>query len=330
MDARAGKPAACSLSLVIEWENAARIGPRRAERMLAALGGQLAALPAPFGDAEILFIHDGSRESGSAVEAAARAAALPAPWRSAASPDPSYIGHKRHGARLARGGILVFLDSDVVPEPGWLEGLVLPLSREEDAIVCAPTFVDHHDFYSGAMALGWMFPPRSRETGLVEAPWFQANNFALRRDAFLALPSPPCEGYRDGTIRMVEMLRERGHRILLNRDVAVAHPPPEGARGFALRALWSGLDNALRWRRRGARWRGARVLAADLFWAWARIGRNYRQVGFGPARAAAAAALLSFYYLLRLAAYAAALAAPGRLRRRLAAAEGQPSMPPRP
>jgi hypothetical protein len=322
MDASAVEPAACSLSLIVEWENAGRIGPARAERMLAALGTQLAALPAPFRDAELIFVHDGSPEAASAVETAVEAAGLPARWRSAASPDPSYAGQKRHGARLARGEVLVFLDSDVVPQPGWLEGLVGPFAREQIEIVCGATFVEPRDFYSAAMALGWLFPLRRRETGLVEVEWMQANNFALRRDIFLALPAPPCEGYRDGTMRMVEMLRERGHRILLDRAAAVAHPPPEGARHFALRALWSGFDNALRWRRRGARWRGARVMVADLFWAWIRVARGYRQVGLGPARAAAAAGLLSLYYLLRLAAYAAALAAPGPVRRRLAAADG--------
>ena len=322
MDAKAGKSADCALSLIVEWENAARIGPRRAERMLAELGGQLAALPPPFRDSEILFVHDGRREAAPAVAAAVRAAGLSAEWRSAASPDPSYAGHKQHGARLARGGILVFLDSDVIPQPGWLEGLVGPFARADTEIVCGATFVDPQGFYSAAMALGWMFPLRRRETGLVEAEWLQANNFAIRRDLFLAAPFPRCEGYRDGTIRMVETLRQRGHRILLDRAAAVAHPPPDGPRRFVLRALWSGFDNALRWRRRRARWRGASVLLADLFGAWLRVGRNYREVGLGPGRAAAAAGLLSLYYALRLAAYAAALAAPGPLRRRLAAAEG--------
>lgn len=323
MGASAGKPAACPLSIVVEWENAGRIGLRRAEIMLAALGGQLAALPRSFGDSEILFVHDGTREAESAIEASARAAGLPVAWRSTASPDPSYAGQKRHGARLARGDVLLFLDSDVIPEPGWLEGLVEPFGREDTEIVCGATFVDHHDFYSATMALGWLFPLRSRETGLVEVESLHANNFAIRRDILLALPAPPCGGYRDGTMRMVEMLRQRGHRILCNRGSAVAHPPPEGARHFVLRALWSGYDNALRWRRRRATGRGSAVMLADLFQAWKRVGRGYSQVGLGPGRALAAAGLISIYYLLRLAGYAAALAAPGPVRRRLAAAEGQ-------
>jgi hypothetical protein len=319
MNASAAKAFSCSLSLIVEWENAGRIGSRRAEIMLAALGGQLAALPPRFRDAELLFVHDGTREAASAVEAVVRASGLLTPWRAAASPDPSYAGQKRHGARLARGEILVFLDSDVIPQPGWLEGLVTPFARAETEIVCGATYIEPRDFYSAAMALGWLFPLRPRETGLVEADWLQANNFALRRDIFLALPSPPCEGYRDGTMRIVEMLRQRGHRILLNRGAAVDHPPPEGARHFVLRALWSGYDHALRWRRRGARLKGSVVLVADLVGAWGRVRRGYREVGLSPARAAAAASLLSVYYGLRLAAYVSTLAAPGFVRNRLAA-----------
>jgi hypothetical protein len=321
VNASAGKPVGCRISLIVEWENAQRIGSRRAEKMLAALGPQLAGLPPAVRDAEILFIHDGSPDSASAIEAAARAAALPVPWRTAVSPDPSYAGQKRHGARLARGEILVFLDSDVIPQPGWLEGLVGPFSRRETEVVCGATYIEPHDFYSATMALGWLFPLRPRESGLVEVEALYANNFALRRDIFLALPAPPCEGYRDGTMRMVETLRQRGHPILLNRGAAVAHPPPEGARRFALRALWSGLDNALGYRRRRACWRGSAVMLADLFRAWVRVGQNYRKVGLGPGRAAAAVGLMSIYYLLRLAGYAAGLAAPGPVRRRLAAAE---------
>lgn len=320
MNASAGKPVPCSVSIVVEWENAARIGPARAGRMLAELGDQLAALVPPFRDLEILFVHDGTPEAAAAIEASAATAHLSAPWRSSASPDPSYVGHKRHGARLARGEILVFLDSDVLPQPGWLKGLITPFEREQSGIVTGATFIEPRDFYSATMALGWLFPLRRRETGLVEVDGFQANNFALRRDAFLALPSPPCEGYRDGTIRMVEMLRERGHRIFLDRAAAVEHPPPDGARHFALRALWSGYDNALRFRRRRARWTGAGVMFTDLLRAWLRVGRNHRRVGLGPVRAAGAIGLLTLYYGLRLVGYAAALAAPAFVGRRLRAA----------
>lgn len=320
MDGSAVRPATCSFSLIVEWENAGRIGSARAEAMIAELGRQLAALPPDLGrEAEILFIHDGSCGSESAVEAAVRTAPrLPAPWRSIAAPDSSYAGQKWHGAQLARGGILVFLDSDVVPEAGWLEGLVGPFERPEVDIVCGATFVDPVDFYSATMALGWLFPLRRPGTGLVETDWIQANNFAVRRDIFLALPPPVPEGYREGTVRFFEMLRARGHVVRLNRAAAVAHPPPEH---FALRALWSGYDNALRYRRRRALWRGAGVMLADVPRAWVRVAQGRRQVGLGPARAAAAAALLSLYYLLRLGGYAAGLAAPGFIARRLRAAD---------
>ena len=42
----------------------------------------------------------------------------PRVWRMVNVPDAEYYELRNHGAREAAGAVLVFLDSDVIPEPG--------------------------------------------------------------------------------------------------------------------------------------------------------------------------------------------------------------------
>lgn len=304
-----------SVSVVIEWDNAARIGDERARLMFLELGRQLAALAEPFELSEIVFTCADKEREAPAIEAIVSATRLAVPWCAVQAPDPSYAGQKFYGAALSQGEIIVMLDSDVVPQSGWLIGLLAPFLDEEASVVCGETFVAPRGLYGAAMALAWLFPLRSGGSGLAEVPTFHANNFAIRRDVLEELAVQPTQGHRDGTMQMVADIVASGHRVLLNRAAAVEHPPPDGLLPFVKRAVWSGVDNALIWQRRHAPMRGLMQMALDLIGSWGRVRRGFREVGIGPVGAIAAGAILTAYYLIRLTSFLTSLMTTPRKRR---------------
>lgn len=303
------------LSIVIEWENAGRIGLDRARRMLAVLGAQLGEAGGAY---EIIMLHDPARLPQAPIAEAVGAAELTGPVRYVALSGADYYQQKNAGAALARGEILLFLDSDVVPEPGWLAALTGPFAAPEIGIVGGNTFVEHDDLYSAAIALAWFFPLPGRGAGLAPSRSFFANNLAMRREIFVRHPFPQTGQYRGQCTFLAETLIAAGHQVYLSRAARVAHAPPQGLRQFLVRALWNGHDDRVRAGRvRGGLWAMGREFIAAI----GRIGRKHRQVGLGLPGALAASAIATFYYALRLTAYLAAMVAPETVRRSLLRAD---------
>ncbi len=96
-------------SVIIAAHNAAHLLPD----CLASLGRQNLSASA----FEILVVDDGSTDKTSEVARELGAICLTQPHQGAAAA-------RNHGAREARGGILVFTDADCRPEPDWLATLV--------------------------------------------------------------------------------------------------------------------------------------------------------------------------------------------------------------
>ena len=316
--------APASLSFVVEWENAERIGASRAHRMLDALHRQLSD-PAigPIGTCELIFVYDGSGESSEGTIAAAvgeNGRTWPARIRFAPAPTGEYYEQKNLGAALATGDIIVFLDSDVVPQPGWLASLLAAFADPRVEVVSGTTFVDVSDFYSAAMALGWIFRLRSDHGPLTPARAAYANNLAMRREVARAHPFPKTGQYRGQCGYLCEALRQHGHVIWVNPSAAASHPPPEWFLPFAVRALWAGHDGAIALRAsgRGLFWRGLAGLARDAASSIARIWIRRRRVRFGPLRAAGASALLILYHAFKSAGFLLCCVAPAGTRRAVA------------
>src|SRR5262245_6327151 len=120
------------VSVIVEWENAKLSELERARRMLAKLGAQMAeAARERRLRADLSVIYDideiGPAVPRSAIESEIDADAWPGTIALVPAPGQRYYEQKNAGARLARGGILIYLDSDVVPDDGWLAGLLAAL-----------------------------------------------------------------------------------------------------------------------------------------------------------------------------------------------------------
>jgi glycosyltransferase involved in cell wall biosynthesis len=104
-----------------------------AERTVGTVVSALRAQdPAP---AEIIVVDDGSRDGTAEAARAAGARVL-------ATEVPGFAGGARNlGWEAASGAVVVFLDSDAIPAPGWGAGLARALEEFPGALVgCARTF----------------------------------------------------------------------------------------------------------------------------------------------------------------------------------------------
>jgi hypothetical protein len=301
------------LSIVVEWENAGRIGCDRAKAMLTQLHVQLLALPAGvIGKAEILLVFDHGRIDEALLRVAVEGhQRWPAALRYLGSACGGYYEQKNYGAERASGDIIVFVDSDVVPEPGWLEALLEPFASCHADIVAGATSVEARGLYSTAMALGWIFPLPPEDRKIRPARLFYANNVAFRRELIAAMRFPHARQYRVQVGVVQRRLAASAHRFVGSPAAVVLHPPPQGLAAFVTRALWCGYDAATELPRGGISlvWRAPRIFASQALAALGRVLRERRRAGLGPAGTAAACGIIGAYQAVRLVGFLGALLA---------------------
>lgn len=320
----ASVPVVCpALSIIIEWENADRIGVSRAKRMLAALHAQLDEVGAAGSGSEVIFLYSqdsiDSETIRSLVEAAGGESGWPVDIQYVAAPNGHYYEQKNFGARQARNDIFLFLDSDVVPQEKWLERLSDSLRDPSVELVCGTTFIEHQNLYSAAVALIWFFPTLSDRRDLSKEKRFFANNVAFRRSLFEKNNFPDTGQFRGQCAILADQLMKNGHVIWRNHAAIVAHPPPDGVKHFLVRALMHGHDNniAMKAERRASLRAGTAQFFQDLRRSALVIRKKRRLVGLGIPGAVSAGGIAVTYYSLKYLSYIAALIQPRLLNRAL-------------
>ncbi len=173
-----------SVTIVIEWDNAARSDLARPLGMLRALYWQLREMRGAFrARPEIRVLYDGAKVEVAIIERLMSEAVGDAPWprRSSWRVSDGRTGCARHGNRRH-----LFLDSDVIPEPDWLKCLMESFRDPRVSVVGGGTYVALDDLLGKAFALFWFFPLRDEANDLAATGSFFANNVAFRRK--VALP----------------------------------------------------------------------------------------------------------------------------------------------
>ncbi len=199
-----------------------------------------------------------------------------------------YYQQKNRGVRESQARIVVFLDSDVVPEPGWLNGLLEALDMPEVQVAAGTTYLRMEGLYGRIMAMIWIFPLRSEESEVKRAHNFFANNLALRRDAAIRNPFPELhDSYRGSLREMRRGLEDNSGGIWVVPAARTMHPPPERG-SFIRRAVHHGADIYLtERRRRGSGGLGTSVgagirLARRGTRSAGRCLKEWRRVGLRP------------------------------------------------
>jgi glycosyltransferase involved in cell wall biosynthesis len=247
------------VSIVIEWYNIARAKRDRATQMLATVASQAADLYCAADGAEVgisepldlVITYDSNKLQIRQVEQVVGEAASSSEslsLRFISVPSGTYCGQKNAGAAVARGDIIIFLDSDMIPEPGWLAGFLRAFTHADVGVGVGNTYVDHHTggLYSRSLALTWMFPLRDTAGRLTKTEWFYANNVAFRRDTFLSRQFEDVPGLMHAAEGiLVARLKHDGIPLWLVGEARAHHPPPNGVVHFIKRAVAGGRARAL-------------------------------------------------------------------------------------
>lgn len=298
------------ISVVIEWENAKLSELDRARQMLKALAAQLGEMRDRLrGEPELVVLHDPEAIDPAIIRGCVEEGFRDGPpvrLSVVATEGGGYYAQKNRGAELAANELVLFLDSDVVPEPGWLAALLGTFADPAVAVACGNTYVEPEDFAAKAFALFWFFPLRSTlppDAAPAESEYFFANNVVFRRDLFLRYRFPELPMLRGQCVALARRLRQDGHRILVVGGARVSHPPPNGASHFVRRALCEGHDAVQQDRLRGGGrfgfglgtpWRFVQSVGK----AARRIRAHRQDVGLGPLGAAGAFGLALGYFAL--------------------------------
>lgn len=316
------------ISVIIEWENALLAEQKRCSDMLTQLRQQVHD---SLRSVEVLVLFNPEQVGRGVIEEAVAKYLVPIDpngrtvvCRIAEGIGLHYYQLKNLGAKLARGQVIAFADSDSIPEEGWLHALTNPFwEHPEIQVLAGLTYLDPEGLLGRAFALGWFFPLRSEKPVLNNGVRrFFANNVAFRRQVFESHPFPEmAEGMTRGAcVQLAGLLRREGIVIWSNSAARSSHPAPNGLAHFAARGLAQGRDWAMAGQENGTPvWRTILRTSRKVFpLTWRMLKcciRHGRTVGLPVWQVPLAVGLMSLFYLEYCLGACAYALAPDRSRR---------------
>jgi hypothetical protein len=235
-------------SIVLEWETVEDGGVLRAERGLREVSRQIAELQGELrAPAEVIVCYEERVVSHQDLRSILNRAAGPDGWACPVElvcvpPGTHYYEKKNVGARESKNDIIVFLDTDLIPDPGWLRNMLSAFDDWSVSVLFGATHLDHASAYEMAVALSWIFTPATYGRGIQPLRRYSSNNLAFRRALFLKFPFPTRPTYRGQCGDLGKTLLRCGIPIQEHTDARATHPPPAGVRGFVHRAWSAGKD----------------------------------------------------------------------------------------
>ena len=196
-----------------------------------------------------------------------------------------YYQLKNYGASQSDGDVIILIDSDVIPDPGWFDALMSVIDNPEVEVACGNTYVSMETFFSKAFSMFWFFEIKAITSNVYPIDKLFANNVAFKRETFERFPFPELDSFRGQCLVLSEQLRREGLTIYRHDGARVSHPPTNGFTHFCKRAICAGHDEVTidRLRNPGS-WRhsppGSIVrLGRELASMLRRTARHRRDVG---------------------------------------------------
>jgi hypothetical protein len=299
------------IAIIVEWDNARLSEVDRAREMLIRLNTQSAEYAkqsnARF---ELMLVYDPEEIPAEIPTSIVRECIDEKTWpgnvRLVEAQGLPYYEQKNFGVRQTDADAILFVDSDVIPDDGWLELLLDALKNPEVSVVGGETYLTSDSLYEKLFAAFWQFETKEPPGGqLREARGFYANNVAFRGDLLRTHPFPKLETFRGQCAMLGAALRAEGTKIWRHGAARVSHPPPEGFSHFVNRAICHGHDMMLIGKIKNHSWFRASPLGSvwrlvrDLVKAPGRISQRYRKAGLGVTGWVGAFALAVSYYGLK-------------------------------
>jgi hypothetical protein len=269
------------IALIVEWDNARLSELDRACEMLRRVCAQaVAAARTSNAQFDLLVIYDPESIDPSIPQTAVAECIDAKVWPGSISihqaPGQHYYDQKNFGVRQTDADTIILIDSDVVPDEGWLANLLEAIRDPQVSVVSGETYLATDTYYERLLAAFWLFETKKPPRPMYEVKNFYANNVAFRADILRRFPFPSAETYRGQCTTLAKMLRADGVRLYRAGSAMVSHPPPASVSHFVSRAFCHGHDIVLSRKSRRLGWLAASPVGA--------VFRFLRDVALAPAR----------------------------------------------
>ncbi len=236
------------VTIIIEWENAIDVEDEWAKRAMTSFQDELSRCHNRMTQKPVvMYLYDQGAVDESVIRntiavAAPRLSEL-ADVRIVPTPGLSYYKLKNYGVQTTKTELVVFLDSDAGPQPGWLENIVKPFADPEIMAVGGFTVLGHEDLLSRTMALSWIFNLPSERDITVKRDKIHANNAAFRTAFFQKNPFPDLEvTFKKACGFWLRDISKRGYKWVRTADAMTVHAPHPGGKFIIWRAWTTGMD----------------------------------------------------------------------------------------
>jgi len=271
-----------AVTFIIEWENAIDVEDEWAKRAMSSFQNELernhnrmSARP------RIMYLYDDGAVQASTIQGviddvAPRLKEL-ADLELVAAPGMTYYKLKNFGVSRADTELVVMLDSDAGPQPGWLENLLKPFADPEIMAVGGFTVLGHEDLLSKTMALSWIFNLPSERSKTEKRKKIHANNCAFRTAFFKSNPFPDLPAFKKQCGFWLRDIEARGYKYVRTADAMTVHAPHPGYKFLAWRAWTTGLDRDFQAYHTITQSRIGRFAYSFQFFA-SKLGRSWKRI----------------------------------------------------
>ena len=271
------------VTIIIEWENAIDVEDEWTSRAMSSLEAELernhnrmAAKP------KVMYLFNENAVKAETIQGVIdqvvpRLGEL-ADVEIVPTPGYTYYQLKNFGVSRSTTPLVIILDSDAGPQPGWLAALLKPFTDKDIMAVGGFTVLGHEDLLSRTMALSWIFNLPSEREETEKRHKIHPNNCAFRTEFFRQNPYPTLKGaFKKQCGFWLRDIDKRGFKWVRTADAITIHAPHPSVNYIAWRAWKTGLDRDFQAYHTVTRSRIRRFGYAFYFWvnklarSWTRI-----------------------------------------------------------